>query len=324
MFRNLPIVLDAQSIIKRSLSKSHKVQIVDRNADFRRKKTIIAKTESFANSLISTLENYVKKFPSIENLPPFYQDLIDIKIDVNSLKKALGAVNWAYKTCNNIYSKQRKAMRKNSNYDFLQKKQQEIYGRLTSVVKQISNELELMAKAQMILKKFPHINDIPTIVIAGYPNVGKSSLLRCLSAAKPEVAQYPFTTKEIYVGHIKKQERYITHTYQIIDTPGLLDRSFFERNKIERQAISALKHLANVIIFLLDPSETCGYKLDDQLSLSSEVKKMFKFAEIIVVETKSDILKTESSNLKISCKTEEGLSELKEKILSIDVNFEQP
>lgn len=323
MFRKLPIVLDAQTIIQRSLAKSHKVQISDRDPDFRRKKTIIAKTESFAKSLIANLESYVKKFPSIENLPPFYQDLIDIKIDVNSLKKSLGAVNWAYKTCTKIYAKQRKAMRKNSNYDFLQRKQQEIYGRLTSVVKQISNELELLAKAQMILKKFPDIKDIPTIVIAGYPNVGKSSLLRCLSAAQPKVAQYPFTTKEVHVGHIKREERYITYTYQIIDTPGLLDRSFSKRNDIERQAISALKHLANVIVFLLDPSEACGYKLDDQLNLLSEVKKMFKDAEIVVVETKSDILKTKSENLKISCKTLEGLDELKEKILTTDIDLEE-
>jgi nucleolar GTP-binding protein len=320
MFRNIPVVLDAHSIIKHSLAKSHKVHITDRNSDFRRKKTIIAKTESFSKSLISTLESYVKKFPSIENLPPFYQDLIDIKIDVNSLKKALGAVNWAYKTCTNIYSKQRKAMRKNSNYDFLKRKQQEIYGRMTSVVKQISKELDLIAKAQMILKKFPDIRDVPTIVIAGYPNVGKSSLLRSLSAAQPEVAQYPFTTKEVHVGHIEKQQRYTTQNYQIIDTPGLLDRVFSERNKIERQAISALKNLANVIVFLLDPSETCGYELVDQQHLLSEVKKMFKNTEIIVVETKSDIFKTKSKNLKISCKTEDGIEELKEKILSIEID----
>jgi nucleolar GTP-binding protein len=84
--------------------------------------------------------------------------------------------------------------------------------------------------------------------------VGKSSLLRCLSSAKPEIAQYPFTTKEIHVGHIEKTEKYITKRFQIIDTPGLLDRPLSKRNEIEKQAIAALTHLADLIVFVLDVS----------------------------------------------------------------------
>jgi len=146
--------------------------------------------------------------------------------------------------------------------------------------------------------------------------VGKSSLLRCLSSAKPEIAQYPFTTKEIHVGHIEKTEKYITKRFQIIDTPGLLDRPLSKRNEIEKQAIAALTHLADLIVFVLDVSETCGYSLEDQKNLLSQMEEMFSGCSLVVVENKVDFKKTDSTNLKISCKTGEGIDLLVDEIFS--------
>jgi len=307
MFKKIPIVLTANELLERSFKKAKKVQIIDRDALYKKKKTIIARTDSFSTNIISTLEQYVKKFPSIEQLPSFYQDIIDIKIDVNKLKKSLGAVDWARKTCQMIYSKQSKALKKSKNIDFLMKKQQEIYGRISSVIKQIDKELVLLAEAQNIMKKFLDIHDIPTVVIAGYPNVGKSSVLRCLSSAKPKIAQYPFTTKEIHVGHIERKEKHITKRFQLIDTPGLLDRPFSEKNDIEKQALSALSNLADIIVYVIDASETCGYLLEEQLHLLSQVKKTFSDSSFIIVENKADLKKTDSKHLKISCETGEGI-----------------
>jgi nucleolar GTP-binding protein len=315
MFRKLPVVLSSEKILERAFKKTKKVQIVDRDAHYRKKKTIISKTERFSDAVITTLESYVKKFPSIDNLPMFYQDLIEIKISKDKLKKSLGAVDWARKTCQMIFAKQSKMLRKTQKIDILQQKQNEIYGRITSVVKQIGNELDILADAQNIMKEFPDIHDIPTVVIAGYPNVGKSSLIRCLSKAKPKVAQYPFTTKEIHVGHIERVEKFEIKRFQLIDTPGLLDRPFSKKNEIEKQAISALKNLADVIVFMLDSSETCGYSLSDQKNLLSQLRKMFKESNFIVVENKADIKKGKSKNLKISCETKEGIEDLTNRIL---------
>lgn len=314
MFEKLPIVLSAEQLLERSFKKAKKVQITDRNALYKKKKTIIARTDSFSSYVISNLEQYVKKFPSIDNLSSFYQEIIDIKIDNNKLKKSLGAVDWARKTCQMIYNKQSKSLKKSSNIDFLMKKQQEIYGRISSVVKQIDKELLFLAEAQNIMKKFPEVHDMPTVIIVGYPNVGKSSLLKCISSAKPKIAQYPFTTKTIHVGHMQRKEKYVTKRFQIIDTPGLLDRPISKKNDIEKQAIAALTHLAGIIIFILDTSETSGYSLVDQKHLLSQTKKMFRDSIFLIVENKVDIKRTRSKNLKISCETCEGINILLDKI----------
>ena len=316
MFKRIPVILTSEQLLDRSFKKAKKIQVIDRDALFKKKKMVIAQTESFANSLIMTLERYVKEFPSIDNLPKFYQEIIDIKIDSNKLKKSLGAVDWARKTSENVYFKQVKSLKKSKNIDFLKQKQTEIYGRISSIVKQVNIDLIQLAEAQNILRLFPEISNINTVVIAGYPNVGKSSLLRCLSSAKPKVAQYPFTTKEIHLGIIEKTDRYYKKRIQLIDTPGLLDRSFSERNDIEKEAIAALSHLADSIVFILDVSETCGYTLEDQEKLLSQIKKMFHKSNIIVVENKTDIRNIDSNNIKISCETNKGIDDLIEKIFS--------
>ncbi|MEM2482533.1 MAG: GTPase, partial [Candidatus Nezhaarchaeales archaeon] len=104
--------------------------------------------------------------------------------------------------------------------------------------------------------------------------------------AEPEIADYPFTTKSVSVGHIISPRGFIA---QIVDTPGLLDRPLEERNKIELQAIVALKNLEGGLVFLIDPTEACGYSLEYQLNVLRSVKEMFKERPIVVALTKIDI-----------------------------------
>jgi nucleolar GTP-binding protein len=316
MFRDIPPIFTAKQLLDQSIRSTKKIQVHDRNRHYEIKKIVIARTETFVTNLTARLESYVKKFPTLDKLPLFYQEIVDIKIDTNKLKKALGAVDWARKTILMVYTTQSSSLTKTGNIDFLKQKQKEIYGRVSSIVKQVNKELLFLSNAQHILRTLPDIADVPTVVIAGYPNVGKSSLIRQLSAAKPEVAQYPFTTKQIYVGHMEQTIHYQKRSYQIIDTPGLLDRPLSERNTIERQAIAALRHLADLIVFLFDPTGTSGYPMKEQTLMLENIKTLFNDMPFLIVENKVDIKDTGSDYLKISCTTGEGIDLLRQKIIS--------
>ena len=323
MLKNLPLVVPADELLDRAFRKAKKKKINDPQAFYKKKKTIIARTESFATMLINTLDSYVQGFPSFNQLPLFYQDLINIQISLDDIRKSLGAVNWAKQTCQRILNSQIQMLKKSGDLAFLQSKQKEIYGRISSVIKQIDKNLVLLKEVTTLIKTFPYVDDRPTIVIAGYPNVGKSSLLQSLSHAKPQIAQYPFTTKEIHVGHMTRKVRYDEQSFQIIDTPGLLDRADITRNKIEQQALAAVQHLADIILFLLDPSESCGYALSDQMQLLEHIRNTFSSAICITVESKSDSFKSNSDNLKISCATQENISELTDLLFSLYPQIEK-
>jgi nucleolar GTP-binding protein len=152
------------------------------------------------------------------------------------------------------------------------------------MVKKISKDLDDLIEIKKILSEFPVIEDLPTMVVCGYPNVGKSTFMRNLTGSEVKIASYPFTTQSILIGHtnIKYQK------YQIIDSPGLLDRAMEKRNKIELEAVLAIKELADVILFIVDPNQD----VSSQLSLLKEVSSSFE-APVYVAVNKADVTSKE-------------------------------
>jgi nucleolar GTP-binding protein len=91
-----------------------------------------------------------------------------------------------------------------------------------------------------------------------------------------------------------------------------------ERNEIERQTVAALSHLQGVVLYILDPSEHCGYLIDSQLSLASDLKKWLTLP-VLVVANKADILKfgEDQDMLNMSTETGQGVNEVLEKLVSL-------
>lgn len=247
------------------------------------------RVDTACDIITSTFNGIVVGTPIIEELPEFYQDYIDIVVGVDQYKHSLGAVFWALGVIKQIQSQYTSRIRKSDSLSAIPIRK-EAYGRIVSIVKRIEDELDFLDFCKRELKNMPNINfDAIRVVIAGFPNVGKSTLLNNITDASPKVANYPFTTQGLQIGNYELGYK----KYQIIDTPGLLDRSINDMNEIELNAIVALEHLGNIIIYIFDPSETSGFLMENQYLLYAEIKKVFE-TQMICLFNKTDLLEDDS------------------------------
>jgi len=102
----------------------------------------------------------------------------------------------------------------------------------------------------------------------------------------------------------------------VVDTPGLLDRPMEERNHIERQSVAALSHLKGVVLYIIDPSEHCGYPLESQLSLAEDLKKWIELP-MLIAANKADILRFggDGDVPEMSTETGQGVENVLERLI---------
>ena len=273
----------------KAFHRASKISVSGVNFLDAKKKTTLAKITASGDIIKDTLDGYVNSFPRIEKDEDFLPELVDLVIGIDDYKKSLGALNWTSARIEKLKNESLRNIRRSKDPEIIESVKNQFYGRASSFIKQISSDLLFLQEAKNKFRNLPSIeSNVATVVVAGFPNVGKSNLVTVLSTAAPEIAPYPFTTKGIIVGHIEDEWR----KFQIIDTPGLLDRELSERNDIEKQAILALKYLTHVMLIVIDPSETCGYTMEKQIALMESLKSGFEGVPIIVAESKCDIMKT--------------------------------
>jgi nucleolar GTP-binding protein len=199
-------------------------------------------------------------------------------------------------------------------------------GRMATICRRLKDPLLYLDQVRQHLGRLPSIDpNTRTLLICGYPNVGKSSFLKSVTRADVDVQPYAFTTKSLFVGHF--DYKYLR--FQAIDTPGILDHPLEEMNTIEMQSITAIAHLRSAILYFMDLSEQCGYTVQAQMQLFQSIKPLFANKLVFIVINKIDVTRPEDLDeetqaqlqallksgdvelLQLSCTTAEGVQEVK-------------
>ncbi len=251
--------------------------------------------------IIDKILKIIKSVPIIDELPDFYRELASILVDADELKLTLGKLNGILPVLSKIERESIKHLNKIERPKEGDQIRRATFGRVSSILYKQDKNFSYLNEIRGALRSIPSLDYTqPCVVCAGAPNVGKSSLVKLISTNKKiEVQEYPFTTKKLILGHLIIEKRFDEIRVQIMDTPGILDRPMSERNAIELQAILALKLIADIILFVFDPTPSSGYSVESQLDLYQEITQNFSKEgniEIIVVLNKMDLAKEDEIN----------------------------
>ena len=288
-WRTIPTVLLEDEVLDKAFSRARKAadRVDDSDKVFRVRKQMNRMVQTAADVIYNQFTEMVECWPSLDQSPQFDIAMIDACVGCDDYRHHLSMLQWAAKRITSIAGQNSKKIVRTARTELMHDARKEAYGRISSVMRQVGKSLLWLSEARETLKKLPTINsELPCIVVCGAPNVGKSAFISALSSGNMEVNHYPFTTKQIHVGHFF--HRRLQH--QLVDTPGLLDRPMINRNAIEMQAIAALENTGSLVLFLLDGSEQCGTPMEEQLNLLEEVKGLLPETDLLVVSSKADLL----------------------------------
>ncbi|PGH11003.1 hypothetical protein AJ79_05154 [Helicocarpus griseus UAMH5409] len=278
--------------------------------------------ETFCEKFQAILEG----FPRLQDIHPFHKDLMNTLYDADHFRIALGQLSTAKHLIETVSRDYVRLIKYAQSLFQCKQLKRAALGRMATICKRLKDPLVYLEQVRQHLGRLPSIDpNTRTLLICGYPNVGKSSFLRNITKADVDVQPYAFTTKSLFVGHF--DYKYLR--FQAIDTPGILDHPLEEMNTIEMQSITAIAHLRSAILYFMDLSEQCGYSVTDQIKLFNSIKPLFANKLVFVVVNKIDVMRPEDLDaatqeelqailkpgdveiLQVSCATTEGVSAVK-------------
>ncbi|KZZ90954.1 nucleolar GTP-binding protein [Ascosphaera apis ARSEF 7405] len=278
--------------------------------------------ETFCEKFQSILDG----FPRLQDIHPFHKDLMNTLYDADHFRIALGQVSTAKHLIETVSRDYVRLIKYAQSLFQCKQLKRAALGRMATICRRLKEPLVYLEQVRQHLGRLPSIDpNTRTLLICGYPNVGKSSFLRSITKADVDVQPYAFTTKSLFVGHF--DYKYLR--FQAIDTPGILDHPLEEMNTIEMQSITAIAHLKSAVLYFMDLSEQCGYSVTDQIKLFNSIKPLFANKLVFIVVNKIDVMRPEDLDeatqaelqsllksgdvemLQVSCATTEGVTAVK-------------
>jgi nucleolar GTP-binding protein len=260
----------------------------------------------FRDEVAGRVSKIVTQFPSVDNLNEFYRKLISTHISLDDYKRILGRVDNTKKIISTLAKTYKGRLEAAASIDELKQAVSAFLGRSASALGQLDESFEWLEEVRRMLEALPVVKEQFTVCIAGFPNVGKSTLFGKITGSAAEVNSYAFTTKHLNVGSAKFDH----YKVQFIDTPGTLNRDHM--NAIEAQADLALKYLADIIIYVYDPTEQYVQEKQDKLR-----EHMDDFnAPVFEYVSKLDIANEEQISRFVTDTTINDISKIQEELLA--------
>ncbi|ODM99887.1 putative nucleolar GTP-binding protein 1 [Orchesella cincta] len=292
-FKKIAVVPTSTEFIDVTLSKTQRKTptVIHKHYKITRIRQFYMRKVRFTQSNFhERLSQIIQEFPKLEDVHPFYADLMNVLYDKDHYKLALGQLNTCRHLIDNVAKDYVRLLKYGDSMYRCKQLKRAAMGRMATLIKRQAPALQYLEQVRQHLGRLPSIDpNTRTILVCGFPNVGKSSFVNKITRADVEVQPYAFTTKSLYVGHT--DYKYLR--WQVVDTPGILDHPLEERNTIEMQAITALAHLRAAVLYVADPSEQCGYNLQQQIDLFNNIRPLFANKPLIFVLNKTDVIRME-------------------------------
>jgi len=146
------------------------------------------------------------------------------------------------------------------------------------------------------------------VALVGFPNAGKSTLISRVSAAKPKIADYPFTTLQPHLGVVRNDD----YEFVMADIPGLIEGAS-EGKGLGHQFLRHIER-ARALVVLVDLSQVEGVAPAEQervlLHELGSHRPELADRPRLVVGTKSDVATMEWDGDRVSAVTGAGVTEL--------------
>ena len=160
------------------------------------------KVKFMQESVNEKLSGIVDAFPKLNDIHPFYADLMNVLYDRDHYKLALGHVNKAKTIVDRIASDYVRLLKYADSLYRAKLLKRSALGRMCTLLKKLKSSLSYLEEVRKHLSRLPQIDpNARTLILAGFPNVGKSSFINKVTNANVEVQPYAFTTQSLFVGH---------------------------------------------------------------------------------------------------------------------------